>query len=716
MRITNSSATSVLLDLIVDTLPAGFTYVAGSSRYNGAVILDPNVSGSVLTWSDNYTNPPASSRDLTFQAIPTAGGYATNSVVAYSGSTLIDTTLLTSDNAPAKAGVRALLAPTAVSDSGTTLEDTALTVPASGVLVNDVEPNGFAISVVSYTQPAHGSVTVNANGSYAYQPATNYNGSDSFTYTLTNGNGRSATATVTLTVTAVNDPPSFTAGTNQTVLMNAGAQTSTSWATSITPGPANESSQTNAFRVSNNNTNLFAVQPSISSNGTLTYTPAANTSGLATVTVYLQDSGGTANGGSDVSASQTFTILVVAYSLGNRVFDDLNNDGDMDAGESGISGVQLALFAANGAGSPTGSVLATTVSDLSGDYRFDNLAAGAYVVVVNQAASATLSGYVSSTGNSTNVDLGSDMKDHGKDTPVSVGTVTNGIVSVAVTVGPGLQPFNEVVANPAGAGQHGPCGDLYDNLAMDFGFTPTYSLGNRVFSDANNNGIRDVGDSGISGVRMALFSADGSGNPTGSALAFTNTDTSGYYRFDSLVAGTYAVMVDKAGSSSLNQYWNSVGASTNTSLSGDETDHGRDTPMTVGTVTNGIAGNAVTLGAGLQPAGEATNTVAGAHGPNGDASDNLTMDFGFTPTFSIGNRVFNDNGQGSGGVTNDGVLNGTEPGITNVLVKLFAADGSGTPTGSALASTNTDASGYYRFDTLAAGTFVVVVDVAGSSA
>ncbi|GAK59765.1 fibronectin, type III domain-containing protein [Candidatus Vecturithrix granuli] len=44
----------------------------------------------------------------------------------------------------------------------------------------------------------------------------------------------------------------------------------------------------------------------------VTYTPAANASGAATVTVTLTDNGGTANGGVDTSAAQNFTITVVA--------------------------------------------------------------------------------------------------------------------------------------------------------------------------------------------------------------------------------------------------------------------------------------------------------------------------------------------------------------------------------------------------------------------
>ena len=51
------------------------------------------------------------------------------------------------------------------------------------------------------------------------------------------------------------------------------------------------------------------MQPTVATDGTLTYTPAANAYGTATVTVRLTDNGGTANGGVDFS-EQTFTITV----------------------------------------------------------------------------------------------------------------------------------------------------------------------------------------------------------------------------------------------------------------------------------------------------------------------------------------------------------------------------------------------------------------------
>jgi hypothetical protein len=115
-------------------------------------------------------------------------------------------------------------------------------------------------------------------------------------------------------VNAVNDPPSFVKGADQTVNEDSGAQTVTGWATAITSGPVNESSQTVTFTATNDNNALFSVQPAISSTGTLTYTPAANANGVANLSVTVKDNGGTANGGVDTSAAQTFTITVNAVN------------------------------------------------------------------------------------------------------------------------------------------------------------------------------------------------------------------------------------------------------------------------------------------------------------------------------------------------------------------------------------------------------------------
>src|SRR5207247_652206 len=92
-------------------------------------------------------------------------------------------------------------------DSYTTPEDTQLTVSAPGVLANDSDVDGDALSAVLVSNPTHGTLTLNGDGSLVYMPALNFNGIDSFTYKASDGQAQSGVATVTITVTPVNDAP-----------------------------------------------------------------------------------------------------------------------------------------------------------------------------------------------------------------------------------------------------------------------------------------------------------------------------------------------------------------------------------------------------------------------------------------------------------------------------------------------------------------------------
>ncbi len=199
--------------------------------------------------------------------------------------------------------------PAAGADADTTLEDTPLSVAAPGVLANDKSPAGNPLTAKLVTGPSHGTLVFNADGSFTYTPAANYNGSDGFTYESTDGTYTSAPTPVTLTITPVNDAPSYTAGGNVTSLEGAGAQ-SVSWATSVSAGPSNESGQTLTFTVTSTNTSLFSAQPAVDASGTLTYTAAPDSNGVDTVSVQLRDNGGTANGGVDSTTVSTFTITV----------------------------------------------------------------------------------------------------------------------------------------------------------------------------------------------------------------------------------------------------------------------------------------------------------------------------------------------------------------------------------------------------------------------
>src|SRR6185295_6063601 len=96
----------------------------------------------------------------------------------------------------------------AVADAYSVAEDTTLTVAlAAGVLLNDSDLDGNALTATVVANVSHGALTLNADGSFTYVPTANYSGADSFTYKANDGTVDSNTVTVTLTVTAVNDAP-----------------------------------------------------------------------------------------------------------------------------------------------------------------------------------------------------------------------------------------------------------------------------------------------------------------------------------------------------------------------------------------------------------------------------------------------------------------------------------------------------------------------------
>ena len=188
---------------------------------------------------------------------------------------------------------------------------------------------------------------VSASGTLTYTPAANANGSATVTVSLhDNGGGvdTSADQTFTITVSAVNDAPSFTKGANEAVNEDAGPQSVLGWAFAITAGP-NESGQAIDFIVTNDNNALFSAQPAVSASGTLTYTPAADAYGSATVTVSLHDSGGTANGGVDTSAPQTLTITVNAVNDVPSFTKGANQSVAVDSGPKTVTGWATAFSA-----------------------------------------------------------------------------------------------------------------------------------------------------------------------------------------------------------------------------------------------------------------------------------------------------------------------------------------------------------------------------------
>lgn len=111
-------------------------------------------------------------------------------------------------------------APVANNDSYSLNEDSSLT--GGSVLTNDADADGNTLTASLVSGPAHGTLTLNANGTFSYTPSANFHGTDSFTYRAHDGSAYSNVATVTLTITAVNDAPVLTtSGGNSSFIENA---------------------------------------------------------------------------------------------------------------------------------------------------------------------------------------------------------------------------------------------------------------------------------------------------------------------------------------------------------------------------------------------------------------------------------------------------------------------------------------------------------------
>ncbi|MEQ8809490.1 MAG: MBG domain-containing protein, partial [Imperialibacter sp.] len=95
----------------------------------------------------------------------------------------------------------------AAADSYEVNEDEVLAVDAPGVLVNDGNVITAGLQAVLVENVSHGSLVLNANGSFVYTPDANFNGTDVFSYKVVEGEIVSATVSVTVEVLPVNDAP-----------------------------------------------------------------------------------------------------------------------------------------------------------------------------------------------------------------------------------------------------------------------------------------------------------------------------------------------------------------------------------------------------------------------------------------------------------------------------------------------------------------------------
>ncbi|MAU00242.1 MAG: hypothetical protein CL608_24140 [Anaerolineaceae bacterium] len=392
-------------------------------------------------------------------------------------------------------------------------------------------------------------------------------------------------------------------------------------------------------------------------------------------------------------------------SLGNRVWFDENGDGVQDAGEPDIQGVEMALFLSDGtipAVDVDGNAVSNVTTDGNGYYNFGNLPPGNYVVemiAVNWNAGNVFGtggiyeGAVGSPG------VGADDQDNTDDNGDNDGTaassgVQSSVISLISNDEPTLEDAQEATANNN------------SDLTIDFGVYQPVSLGNRVWFDVDADGVQDAGETGIPGVEVALFLADGTTparDVDNALLGARTTDASGYYNFDNLPPGEYVVEIVANNWTGANvfgptgAYANALGSP---GLGADNQNNTDDNGNNDGTAASaGVQSSVISLISNDEP------TLEDSQEASADNNSDLTIDFGFYLPVSIGNRVWLDTNA-------NGVQDAGENGIQGVELALFLSDGT-TPAvdmnGAAVTNITTDASGYYNFNNLPPGDYVVEV-------
>lgn len=179
-RLTVGAAAGVLAN---DTDPenANLTATLVSGPQHGTVTLNPDGSFTYIA-NPGYTGPDS----FTYRAGDGALG----------------------DEATVSLTVSPNVAPIAQPDAYAMERGDVLIIDAAdGVLANDRDPDGVALTIGVWARPRHGTLTLNQDGSFVYTPNPLFHGVDTFMYSITDSEGAIAVQTVTLTVANNNTPP-----------------------------------------------------------------------------------------------------------------------------------------------------------------------------------------------------------------------------------------------------------------------------------------------------------------------------------------------------------------------------------------------------------------------------------------------------------------------------------------------------------------------------
>jgi hypothetical protein len=399
---------------------AGIAAGGGETAQALTVAASSNNTGLIPNPTVSYTTPNAT------------GSLSYTPVAGQSGSATITVTV-TDDGGTANGGVNTFTrtflvavgsvnaAPTLNPISNVTILEDASTqlvnlsgISAGGesqtltVAAQSSNPGLIPNPAVSYTSPA-------ATGSLSFAPVANQSGSAVVTVTVTdnggtaNGGVNTTTRTFTVSVSPVNDAPTLNAISNPAAIpANSGAQVVNLGGI----GAGGGESQTLTVTASSNNTGLIP-NPTVSytsanATGSLSYTPVANQSGSAVVTVTVTDNGGTTNGGVN-TVSRTFTVAVSGGGPVPNAAPTLNAIDNLSVLEdAGAQTVNLGGISAGGGETQTLTVTATSnnpglVPDPAVTYSSPNATGSLSLTsAANQSGDAVITVTVTDNGGTAN--------------------------------------------------------------------------------------------------------------------------------------------------------------------------------------------------------------------------------------------------------------------------------------------------------------------------
>jgi len=176
--------------------------------------------------------------------------------------------------------------------------------------------------------------------------------------------------------------------------------------------------------------------------------------------------------------------------IGGSVFEDIKYDGQLDTTDILLSNILVSLL------TDDGSLVETQLTDANGNYMFMNVLPGLYYIIFGVGDSFQF----------TQANIGSELTD--SDVTESVSDNSTDLINVTV----GLEMFD-----------------------INAGLYSPVSIGDYVFLDLNEDGIQNVGDTGLSGIELILF------DEANNEVARDTTAEDGVYIFNELVPGVYTI-------------------------------------------------------------------------------------------------------------------------------------------------------------------------------